>query len=171
MGKTSDNLNTLSQLIDTTNGHGAAIDEVPTEIKRSPGRPKKKVVTYYKYCGMTVPNEIYDICMYLESLLKEQGKYTPALAPQIFNTAVQSWTYNDLITNKITQKEPITTRQLTTASEAYRRALQSLGLTITDKKSCITKEQVEVNPLEEFIKKMNDGDEEVVISKKKGKKS
>ena len=108
--------------------------------------------------------------MYLEELLKEQEKYTPALSPQIFNAAVQCWTYNDLITCKITQREPVATRQLTTASEAYRRALQSLGLTIADKKSGITKEQTEKNPLEVFLDKMNgDGGEEVVMKKSKKK--
>ena len=170
MGRVANDMENLSTLINNTDSSSVSVDEIPTEIKRGPGRPKKKVVSYYTYCGMAVPNEIYDICMFLESLLKEQGKYSPALAPQIFNAAVQCWTYNDLITNKITQREPISTRQLTTASESYRRALQSLGLTVVDKKSGITKEQTETNPLQVFLDKMNDdGDDKIVVKKSKRK--
>lgn len=171
MGKVADNMNNLSRLLNTAEDSGAEIDNTPAIIKRPPGRPKKKVVSYYTYCGMAVPNEIYDICMYIEGLLKEQGKYTPALEPQIYNCAVQQWVYNDLITAKITQREPVATRQLTTASESLRRALQSTGLTINDKKSGITKEQTEVNPLQAFLEKMDDSGQEEVLSKKPKKKN
>ena len=170
MGKIATEMNNLSTLLDGTSDSRASIDNIPAEIKRSPGRPKKKTVTYYTYCGMAVPNEIYDICMYLEGLLKEQGKYSPALGPQIYNCAVQQWVYNDLITSKITQKEPVATRQLTTASESLRRALQSTGLTVTDKKSGVTKEQTEVTPMDKFMQKMEGGGEDEVIIKKPKKK-
>ena len=170
MGKISENLNNLSRLINNTPESGVSIDDMPTAIKRSPGRPKKKRIEYYTYCGMAVPNEIYDICMYLEGLLKEQGKWNPALGPQVYNCAVQQYIYNDLITAKITGREPVATRQLTTASESLRRALQSTGLTVNDKKSGITKEQTEVNPLQAFLEKMDDGGPDEVISKKPKKK-
>lgn len=171
MGKTQDNLDKLSVLINNTSESGVSIDNMPTAIKRSPGRPKKKVVQYFIYCGMAVPNEIYDICMYLEGLLKDQGKWNPALAVQVYNCAVQQWVYNDLITSKITGREPVATRQLTTASESLRRALQSTGLTVNDKKSGITKEQTEVNPLQAFLEKMDSDGPEEVISKKSKKKN
>jgi hypothetical protein len=170
MGKISENMNNLSKLLNTSEEPAAKVDDIPTEIKRSPGRPKKKVVSYYTYCGMAVPNEIYDICMYLEGLLKDQGKWNPALGPQVYNCAVQQYIYNDLITAKITGREPVATRQLTTASESLRRALQSTGLTVNDKKSGITKEQTEVNPLQAFLEKMDDGGPDEVISKKPKKK-
>lgn len=170
MGKVAENMEQLSVLIDNTPDNGALIDGAPVEFKRSPGRPKKSQQKYFMYCGMEVPEQIYNICAYLEELLKEQGKYSPALAPQIYNCAVQQWVYNDLITSKITQKEPVATRQLTTASESLRRALQSTGLTVTDKKSGVTKEQTEVNPLQAFLDKMNgDETEEVVVKKQKKK--
>jgi len=171
MGKIVENMNNLSRLINNTSESGVSIDDMPTAIKRSPGRPKKKVVSYFVYCGMAVPNEIYDICMYLEGLLKEQGKWNPALGPQVYNCAVQQYIYNDLITAKITGREPVATRQLTTASESLRRALQSTGLTVNDKKSGITKEQTEVNPLQAFLEKMDDGGPDEVISKKPKKKN
>lgn len=169
MGKTKENLDKLSVLINNTPESGVSIDELPTEIKRSPGRPKKKVVQYFRYCGMAVPNEIYDICMYLEGLLKEQGKWNPALAVQVYNCAVQQYVYNDLITAKITQREPVATRQLTTASESLRRALQSTGLTVQDKKSGINNEQVETTPMQSFMNKI-DGEPDEIISKKPKKK-
>ena len=170
MGKIAAEMTSLSTLINGSPDSGAQIDDAPVEIKRSPGRPKKKVVSYYTYCGMAVPNEIYDICMYIEGLLKEQGKYTPALGPQIYNCAVQQWVYNDLIVAKITQREPVATRQLTTASESLRRALQSTGLTVADKKSGITKEQVELAPIDKFYQKMNDSENDEIITKKPKKK-
>lgn len=170
MGKTKENLDKLSVLINNTSDAEVPIDEVPAEIKRPPGRPKKKVVSYYSYCGMAVPNEIYDICMYLEGLLKEQGKWNPALAVQVYNCAVQQWVYNDLITAKITQKEPVATRQLTTASESLRRALQSTGLTVQDKKSGIRNEQVEKTPMQGFMNKV-DGEPDEIISKRPKKKN
>ena len=171
MGKTADDMQNLSVLIDSTAGPSPKIDDVPNVIKRSPGRPKKKVVEYYSYCGMAVPNAIYDICMYLEGLLKEQGKYTPALGPQIYNCAVQQWVYNDLITAKVTGREPVATRQLTTASESLRRALQSTGLTIQDKKSGITKEQTVEDPTIKFMNKIEGGSEDVIVKKTKKKSS
>ena len=131
---------------------------------------EKKKVEFYSYCGMQVPNEIYDICIYLENLLKEQGKWSPALAVQVYNCAVQQYVYNDLIVAKITGREPVPTRALTTASESLRRALQSTGLTVTDKKSGITKEQTEVNPLQAFLEKMDDNGPDEVITKKPMKK-
>lgn len=163
-------MSNLSTLLDGTSDSRASVDDMPVEIKRSPGRPKKKTVSYYTYCGMAVPNEIYDICMYLEGLLKDQGKWNPALGPQVYNCAVQQWVYNDLITAKITQKEPVVTRQLTTASESLRRALQSTGLTVTDKKAGVTKEQTEVTPMDKFYQKMEGGDDDEIITKKKPKK-
>lgn len=169
MGKTKENLDKLSVLINNTPESGVSIDDIPTVIKRSPGRPKKKVVQYFRYCGMAVPNEIYDICMYLEGLLKEQGKWNPALAVQVYNCAVQQYVYNDLITAKITQREPVATRQLTTASESLRRALQSTGLTVQDKKSGINNEQVETTPMQSFMNKI-DGEPDEIISKKPKKK-
>ena len=169
MGNTKENLDKLSVLINNTPESGVSIDELPTEIKRSPGRPKKKVVQYFRYCGMAVPNEIYDICMYLEGLLKEQGKWNPALAVQVYNCAVQQYVYNDLITAKITQREPVATRQLTTASESLRRALQSTGLTVQDKKSGINNEQVETTPMQSFMNKI-DGEPDEIIAKKPKKK-
>ena len=170
MGKTIERMNALSDILNNSDEAHVEIDDAPTEFKRGPGRPKKKVVSYYTYCGMVVPNEIYDICMFIENLLKEQNKWSPALALQVFNAAVQSWTYNDLITAKITGREPVATRQLTTASEAYRRALQSLGLTVTDKKYGVTKEQTEVNPLSEFLDKMEGNEDSETITKKPKKK-
>jgi len=171
MGRTSERMDILSNILNNSEGAHVEIDNAPGEFrKKSPGRPKKKTIEFYSYCGMKVPNEIYDICMYLENLLKEQGKWSPALAVQVYNCAVQQWVYNDLITNKITQKEVVPTRALTTASESLRRALQSTGLTVTDKKSGITKEQVEVNPLAEFLEKMDDnGPDEVIVKKPKKK--
>lgn len=170
MGKTIENLNALTSIMNNTAESHVQIDDPPAEIKRSPGRPKKKVVTYYKYCGLTVPNEIYDICMYLEGLLKEQGKWNPALGPQVYNCAVQQYIYNDLITAKITQREQVATRQITTASESLRRALQSTGLTVQDKKSAINNEQVETTPMAGFMSKV-DGEPDEIISKKSKKKS
>ena len=170
MGKIVENMSRLSTLINSTPESGVSIDEMPTEIKRSPGRPKKKVVSYYVYCGMAVPNEIYDICMYLEGLLKEQGKWNPALGPQVYNCAVQQYIYNDLITAKITQREVVPTRALTTASESLRRALQSTGLTVIDKKSGITNEQpVETSAMGAFLDKIDGSGNDEIISKKKTK--
>lgn len=171
MGKTKDNLNDLSDILDNNSPSRVVIDGAPVEFKKGPGRPRKKVTQFYQYCGMEVPEQIYNICFYLENLLKEEKKYSPALGPQIFNAAVQCYTYNDLISNKITEKEPVTTRQLTTASEAYRRALQSLGLTVTDKKQGVTKEDTEVNPLQTFLEKMEEGDGDDKIVKKPKKKN
>ena len=169
--RVKNNLQQLSTLINTTPESGVSIDEIPAVIKRPPGRPKKKVVSYYTYIGMAVPNEIYDICMYLEGLLKEQGKYTPALAPQIYNCAVQQYIYNDLITAKITGREPVATRQITTASESLRRALQSTGLTVNDKKSGITNEQpVENSAMGAFLEKIDGSGDDEIISKKPKKK-
>ena len=171
MGKTVDNLNTLSNILDNTSESHVVIDGAPVEFKRSVGRPKKVKQQYFMYCGMEVPEQIYNICVYLENLLKEQGKWSPALSVQVYNCAVQQWVYNDLITAKITGREPVMTRQLTTASESLRRALQSTGLTVVDKKSGITKETTEVNPLSIFLEKMEgDGRQDIITKKTKQKK-
>lgn len=172
MGKVVENMDNLSRLLNTTEESNVNIDNAPIEIKRPPGRPKKKVVTYFKYCGMTVPNEIYDICMYLEGLLKEQGKWNQALGPQVYNCSVQFYLYNQLITKMITQSEIVPVRALTTASESLRRALQSTGLTVNDKKSGITNEQpVENSAMGAFLEKIDGSGDDEIISKKPKKKN
>ena len=171
MGKVVENLNNLSRLINNTPESGVSIDDMPTAIKRSPGRPKKKKQEYGTWCGLITPGEVYNVCIYLKELLEDQNKYVKALDIQIFNCAVQFYLYNQLITKMITQSEIVPVRALTTTSESFRRALQSLGLTVVDKKSGITKETTEENPLSVFLEKMQDDDgKEEIISKKSKKK-
>ena len=170
MGKVTTEMSNLSTLLDGTSDSRASVDDMPVEIKRSPGRPKKKKQEYGVWCGLETPAEVYNVCLYLKELLEEQGKWTPALAVQVYNCAVQFFLYNDLITKMITQKEPVPVRALTTTSEAFRRALQSLGLTVTDKKAGITKEQTEITPMDKFYQKMESGENDEIITKKPKKK-
>lgn len=167
--RTSERMDTLSNLLNNSEGAHVEIDNAPGEFKRGPGRPKKIVVEPQPWCGMMIPGEIFSVCEYMKKMLVDQNKYTSALDLQIYNAAVQQYLYNELITKMISGKEIVPVRAVTTTSEALRRALQSLGLTITDKKSGITKEQVEVNPLAEFLGKMEDGPDEVVVKKPKKK--
>lgn len=169
MGKTVEDMKHLSVLIDSTDSK-ADVDNAPAEFKKGPGRPKKVKVEPQPWCGMLIPGEIFSVCEYMKKMLIEQSKYTSALDLQIYNAAVQQYLYNDLISKMISGKEPVPVRAVTTTSEALRRALQSLGLTVTDKKSGITKEQTEVNPLAAFLEKMEDDGQEEVIMKKPKKK-
>lgn len=164
MGKTVEDMKHLSVLIETTD-NDAEIDNAPKEFKKV-GRPKKIKVEPQPWCGMLIPGEIFSVCEYMKKMLVDQSKYTSALDLQIYNAAVQQYLYNELITKMISGKEVVPVRAVTTTSEALRRALQSLGLTVTDKKSGITKEQTEVNPLAAFLEKMDDGGPEEVITKK-----
>ena len=169
MSKTSEDMSSLSRLINGTNNE-AEVDGAPVEFKKR-GRPKKSPQEYGTWCGLSTPKEIYNVCEYLKELLEDQKKYVKALDIQIFNCAVQFYLYNQLITKMITQAEPVPVRALTTTSESFRRALGGLGLTVQDKKNAIGKADVEVNPLQVFLNEMNDDkDEDVLIKKKKGAK-
>lgn len=167
MGKVANRMSELSLMLEKTEKSKADIDNPPAEITKKPmGRPKKPGKK--TWCGMMIPEPIYNICIYMKELLEEQGKYTKTMDIQIYNASVQQYIYNDLITKMIGQKEPIPVRALTTTSEAMRRALQSLGLTVTDKKQGITKEDAQVNPLAEMIEAMNtETEQKPLLSKKK----
>ena len=171
MGKTAEDMKNLSTLISEVKEPAPIVDEMTAVIKKSPGRPKKKKQEYGIWCGLQTPGEVYNVCVYLKELLEDQDKYVKALDIQIFNCAVQFYLYNQLITKMITQAEPVPVRALTTTSEAFRRALQSLGLTITDKKAGITKEQTKTDPTKTFMDKMNSEEEDVIVKKTKKKSS
>lgn len=169
MGKTVENLNALSDILNNTNEAEVVIDSAPVEFKRGPGRPRKKPQEYNIWCGLQTPAEIYNVCVYLKGLLEDQNKYSKALDIQIFNCAVQFFLYNDLITKTIEKREIVPVRALTTTSESFRRALQSLGLTVTDKKQGVSKEDTEVNPMAAFVDAINSDTEDVVLKKKSKK--
>ena len=169
MGKTSEEMNRLSVLINNTEDNNADIDDAPKEFKKV-GRPKKVVIKDEEWAGMSIPGEIYKICVYIKGLLEKTGRYTEELELQIYNAAVQEYLYNRMITNMIKQNEPVPSRNLVTCSESLRRALQALGLTIMDKKSAVTRDTSGKNPLSEFLNAMNDDKDDEVLLKKNKKK-
>lgn len=179
MSKTTQDREDLTKLL---NGSQAdlksklSIDEPEKEFTK----PNKKKVAAIKkakkneqfYAGIMIPQEIYVCCKSLEDALKSQGKYTQAIEFQIFNTAVQMYTYNRLVKNLVYEDNYVATRELTTTSEAYRRSLQYLGLTVDVKKGALdAKESTENNPLVKFIEKMNSSEENQQMILKKKKKS
>lgn len=167
MGKVSENMTTLSTLLNETNNK-TEVDNAPEEFKKKVGRPKKVVIQDEEWAGMTVPGEIYKICVFIKGLLEKTGRYTEEFELQIYNAAVQQYLYNKMITDMIKQNEPVPSRNIVTCSESLRRALQALGLTIMDKKSAVTRESSGKSPLSEFLDAMNKEDEEEVLVKKKG---
>ena len=169
MSKTTENLNTLSTLLNTSGDSEAGIDDAPVEFKRGPGRPRKVPLKYNTWCGMTVPEEIYSICVYLKDLLEDQNKYAKSLDIQIFNTAVQFYLYNDLIKKMIEKREIVPVRSLTTTSEAFRRSLAGLGLLVMDKKGGVSKEQTAKNPMADFINAIGDSTNDIIAKKPKKK--
>ena len=160
----------LSTLLNEANNN-AKIDNAPEEFKKKPGRPKKIVVKDEEWAGMVIPGEVYKICIYIKGLLEKTNRYTEEFELQIYNAAVQQYLYNKMITDLVKQREPVPSRNLVTCSESLRRAYQSLGLTIMDKHSAVTRDSSGKSPLSEFLDAMNDDKEENVISKKPRKKS
>lgn len=168
MGKTAERMSELSVMLNGIEKSKVEIDKPNKEIKDI--GTKRKKVKKEVWCAMEVPKEIYDICIYLKELLTEQALYVKSMDVQILNVAVQMWVYSNLITKMISGEEMIPVRAITTASESFRRALQSLGLTVTDKKSGIRKEDAEGNnPLEDMIMAMNSTENDDVVIKKKNK--
>ena len=172
MGKVLDDRMALSKLLDGVKSESKiSIDEseekfVPVTNLKAIKKPTRKTT----FCGMEVPEQIYNICAYIIDLLKTQGKYVSSMDLAIYNASVQQWVYNNLITNMISGKgQYIHTRELTTCSESLRRSLQALGLTVVDKKQGINAEDsAENNPLAKFLDNMEDEDkDEQVITKKK----
>jgi len=170
MGKTIERMNTLSNILNNSDEAHVEIDDAPTEFKRGPGRPKKIVIQPQEWAGMTVPGEIYKICIFIKQLLVKTNRYAEEMELQIYNAAVQQYLYNRLITEMITGKDIVPTRSIVTCSESLRRAYQALGLTIMDKHSAITRENQGTNPLADFLGKMDDTPEEEIVAKKPKKK-
>ena len=165
MSKTSEDMSSLSRLINGTNNE-TEVDGAPVEFKKR-GRPKKSVQSDKEWAGMIVPGEIYNICVFIKGLLEKTGRYTEEFELQIYNASVQQYLYNKLITDMIKQREPVPARSLVTCSESLRRAYQALGLTIMDKHSAVTRDTSGKNPLTDFLDAMNDDKEEEVLIKKK----
>ena len=164
-------MNRLSVLLNETEGSKVEVDNAPGEFKRGPGRPKKIVLEDKEWAGMEVPGEIYKICLFIKGLLEKTNRYTDEFELQIYNAAVQQYLYNKLITDLVKQREPVPTRNLVTCSEALRRAYQSLGLVVMDKRSAVTRDTSGKSPLTEFLDAMNDDNEDEVLVKKSKKKN
>lgn len=168
MGKVVTEMSKLSVLLNETEDNKAQIDDAPKEFKKV-GRPKKVVIEDEEWAGMTIPGEIYKICMYIKGLLEKTNRYTDEFELQIYNAAVQQYLYNKMVTDMIKQRECVPARNLVTCSESLRRAYQGLGLVVMDKRSAVTRDTSGKNPLTDFLDSMNDdGDDEVLLKKKKG---
>lgn len=178
MGKILDEREQLSKLLDgvTKQTTKASIDDNKTVVKRKPKKtPEEKeqeaaAKADVEYCGIMIPQSIYNICKCIEEALKSQGKYTQALDFQIFNCSVQLYTYGQLVKKLVRGNKYVATRELTTCSESYRRSLQYCGLTIDAKKGALdAKDSVENNPLANFLNSMEENTEETKVIKKKKK--
>lgn len=173
MGKTLEDRKQLEQILNGMPKQSKISIDESEPVEKITISKKPKAVTSKTFCGMLVPLPIYNICQTIVDNLTQQGRYTKGMDFMIFNAAVQQYLYNDLITQKICNTATIPTRSLTTASESYRRALQSLGLTVVDKKKGLDADtDANNNPLSQFLSNLNDEEEskDTKVLKKKSKK-
>lgn len=180
MGKILNERDQLSKLLDGVQKETkpVSIDEnksvlkIKPKTKKTPEEKKEESKKLEEYCGIMIPEQIFKICKTIESALQSQGKYTQALDFQIFNCAVQLYTYGQLVKKLVKGDKYVATRELTTCSESYRRSLQYCGLTIDVKKGALNAEDaIENNPLANFLSNLDDDNtEKQIVKKKKSKK-
>lgn len=116
---------------------------------------------------LSLPEDIKKVFSYLQSLLEEKGLYDSSLDLQIMNLSSQIIQYNKVIAAFISgpttfvkgqdeiRKNPLMTDSVL-LSNSIRNNLKSLGLTLGEKVSGVTKN----NPLGNLINKLNEIDEE-----------
>lgn len=170
MGKVAEQADQLQLLLNgVSNGTKKAdIDNPPVPIKKKPGRPRKNI-DKVEFLGLAVPEKIMSVVNAVKSMLESAGKYSEALDFAIYNCAIQLYVYNNLVTNMLSQKQFVATRELTTTSETLRRSLEALGLNMNKKTAGVSTDEAN-NPLVDLLTQLNDSNKESEIVSKPKKK-
>lgn len=117
---------------------------------------------------MQIPVPIYEICVYLKSIMEEQNTYSKALDLQLYNIAIQYYAYNEMCMELVdpdTQFKP-RPKDLCQVGETLRKALREIAWT---KGGCGRNQAIEEpdeSPLTKLISAVAGSDDDDMITKK-----